>query len=199
MQKSGCTARSHVGRLAMTAFAALLVLSGTAGAASAHTGLDSSTPGDGATVQSLEVVTLRFAGRVAGGPDSVVMTTEDGRPVQLSAPQVTDDTLTAEISGSPPEPGRYSVSYRVKSADGDPVAGSLTFTVAGSAESEPARASEPAPTTATPVAPTETPTATEGAATDTEGSRGTLLLGLGVAVAVAAGIGLALFRRRSRP
>lgn len=183
----------------MSVVAALLVLTGTAGAASAHTGLDSSTPGDGATVPSLEVVTLRFAGRVTGSPDSLTMTTEDGRPVQLSAPQVTDETLTAKISGPTPEPGRYLISYRVRSGDGDPVAGSLAFTVAGSGKSEPAKASEPAPTTATPVAPTETPAATGGAATDPDASTATLLLGLGVAVAVAAGIGLAVSRRRSRP
>lgn len=189
----------------MTTLAALLVLAVTASPSAAHTTLDSSTPGDGATVQSLKTVTLRFASPVSNDAASLTMTSKDDEPVRLSAPKVTDDTMTAKISGAQPEPGRYVLSYSVKSLDGDAVTGDLAFTLAGSAKGKSSPASEPpsptptpTPTSLTPAAsPTVTPVGAGSTTSGSEGGAGTLVLGLGLAVAVLGGAAyVAISRRR---
>lgn len=136
------------------------------------------------------------------------MTGEDDEPVELSAREVADDTVAAEISGAQPDPGRYTLSYSVESVDGDAVTGSVTFTLAGSTTGQPDAASEspsptptPTPTSSTPApSPTVTPAATEGTTSESGDGTGAPVLGLGLAVAVLGGAAyVAISWRRARP
>src|SRR5215213_10563318 len=147
------------GRAALVVAALLVCAVGTlltAPLARAHSGLVSSTPANGATVDRFESVTLRFTEAVRSRFATVVVTTEDDRPIAMAAPSVVGSEVTARLAasaGGPVPAGLYIVAYRVVSADGHPVTGSLAFTVAGSASpdtssapSSSAAAARPTPT-----------------------------------------------------
>jgi hypothetical protein len=113
-------------------------------------------------------------------------------------PTVDGTTVTQALAADLPA-GKHAVTYRVVSADGHPVAGSLTFTTTAA----PASASPSATPTATPtpsaspsasasVAPSPTPTVTtEPASQGSGGGVSTWLVVVGVAVLVALGLGAA--------
>lgn len=131
---------------------ALLVTGLAAWPASAHSALISSTPADGATVEApLTSVELIFNEAVQSEFAQLVVLGDDGVEYQTGAPQIVGGTVTQGVD-SPPD-GGYSLSYRVVSADGHPVEGTLTFTMAaGSSAPEPTVPFEP-----TSDAPTESP------------------------------------------
>jgi methionine-rich copper-binding protein CopC len=101
---------------------------GFPGTAQAHTTLVSSTPEDGATIESLPTtVSFTFDENVAT-PAFVAVTAPDGKSIIDGSPNVLDATVTQEIKPVG-EKGTYSMSYRVISSDGHPVTGTLRFTV----------------------------------------------------------------------
>jgi methionine-rich copper-binding protein CopC len=95
--------------------------------AAAHTGLSSSSPKDGATVQNLpgEVV-LEFTEPV--GEPEVEVTASDGTVVSDGEPEALGRTVTEPLTTDGPS-GTYTIAYRVVSADGHPVSDELTFDV----------------------------------------------------------------------
>lgn len=115
-------------RLATTAAACLLVVFGSAGPAAAHASLVSTDPVDGTVVASSPgQATLTFDERVSLAADGVQTFDADGKPVDTSA-SANDTLVTVDLPDRLAD-GTYVVVWRVVSADGHPVAGSLSFSV----------------------------------------------------------------------
>lgn len=181
------------------ALLALVGLGASAGTADAHTSVRGSTPANGTTVQSLDAVSVRFVDPVMNDFAGVAMTTDDKRPVPLSKPQVTSDTLTATVDGAQPEPGLYVVSYRAVAVDGHPITGSFTFTLdAPGGSSDPPSAAPPAPAPSPSPSPSPSPTAASPADPVATSSARPLAVTLGVSAALLAlGALVWSFRRRA--
>ncbi len=97
---------------------------------SAHTGLESSTPGANQTVQPTDKLTLRFESEI-----------EAGGSLQVSAVDASDNlegTFTQESErmiltlDRPMAPGKYQVDWKIIGTDGHPINGTYTFTVVSS-------------------------------------------------------------------
>ncbi|MDW5613870.1 copper resistance protein CopC [Mycolicibacterium sp. D5.8-2] len=167
-------------RAVMTTLAALAFWLSGVGVAAAHTSLVGSDPAKDASVASpLTAVVLNFSEEINPAFADVAVTSADGRNWVSGSASVEGPRLTVAVGPDRLTNGRYTVSYRVVSADGHPVSGSYTFTIAGVPEqpsptTAPARA---APSTAEPSPPA--PAAKAGS--DTKAS-----------VLTAAGVGLAL-------
>ncbi|MEW2399303.1 copper resistance CopC family protein [Streptomyces sp. NPDC046862] len=109
-----------------TALAALAV---PAPPAAAHTGLDTSSPGANATLAGLPPrVTLTFSDSMTERYAKVAVTGPDGTSAAAGEPQVSGKTVTLALAPAR-SAGRYTVGYRVVSADGHPVSGAYSFTV----------------------------------------------------------------------
>jgi methionine-rich copper-binding protein CopC len=111
--------------------------------ASAHSTLVRTTPsGDVRTVP--DAVGLDFDERPSARFSVVHVLGPDGQRRDAGTLTVLNDTVTQPLAGSRPA-GRYTVDWRVVSADGHPVSGQWTFTAA---EAAPVRAAPAAPTAA---------------------------------------------------
>lgn len=130
------TGTRKAGRRRFARLAAVLavVLAGALGAlvlaaapASAHDSLVSTAPTSGQTLPQIPAsVVLTFDEPAVAMGTQILVTGPDG-PVQQGTPQLVDDTVTQAVAGNAPA-GRYTVDWRVTSADGHPVSGSFTFT-----------------------------------------------------------------------
>ena len=114
-------------------------------AASAHDGLVGSVPAPGAAVPTAPAsVNLEFSGPPVPLGTQVLVTGPDGVEVSQGSADVRGTTVVQPLAGSLPE-GDYTVRWRSTSADGHPVTGSWSFTVAaGSGRSAAAVAEVPA-------------------------------------------------------
>ena len=94
---------------------------------SAHTSLVSMSPPDGSlvTVAPTSVV-LTFDQNIQDVGDGVVVRDPTGANVEEGKPVVLNNTVTEKLKPIT-LPGRYTVDYRVTSADGHPVSKQLTF------------------------------------------------------------------------
>jgi methionine-rich copper-binding protein CopC len=118
-------------------FLALLVLAPSA--AAAHSSRVETNPSDGATRRTLPAeatVTFDEAPKTA----DVVLARPDGKVDKLKT-AVAGSTIKAQLPADGPR-GVYTLSYRVVSADGHPVSGSVTFGVT----TGPAPGTHPEPT-----------------------------------------------------
>jgi methionine-rich copper-binding protein CopC len=96
--------------------------------AAAHASLVGADPEDGSThATAPERITLTFSENI-GDPAFVVVTAPDGEPVPVSDATALDNTVTADVTDVDKR-GTYTASYRVVSADGHPVEGTLSYTV----------------------------------------------------------------------
>ncbi|MEV7974086.1 copper resistance CopC family protein [Cellulomonas sp. NPDC089187] len=96
--------------------------------ATAHNSLISSDPVDGSTVATApEQITLVFNEAAQALGSEIVVTDPNGVTVSEGAPQLADATVSQPLAGDLPA-GVYTVTWRVTSADGHPIDGSLTFT-----------------------------------------------------------------------
>ena len=113
---------------------ALSILLISAPVSQAHTALVSATPGEGAIVTELPAnILLTF------NEDLMVLGNKTINTVSLFSPDgseisgitsVTDGSkLTATIPATQSNLGKYTVKYRITSADGHPVEGSYNFTI----------------------------------------------------------------------
>lgn len=120
--------------LLLTALALLLVLPATP--ASAHAGLVSTTPGDGAVLATApRTIELVFGEPVGLVPDGFRLYDGNGGDRTLSAEQL-DEAVTATVPSNLPD-GSYTLSWRVISNDSHPVSGVLSFTVGQASSSGP--------------------------------------------------------------
>ncbi|AWK87880.1 FixH family protein [Azospirillum thermophilum] len=125
--------------LRAAAILAALLLPGS-GAALAHAVLVESVPADGTRVDAPPSdVRLRFNEPVS--PVAVTAIAPGGKTVPLPEGRVEDETLHVPL---PPDAtaGTWLVSYRVTSADGHPVAGSILFGIGTSPDQSVARQQE---------------------------------------------------------
>ena len=149
------TTRRTLRSLAALVATGLLLVAG-ASATYAHDTLLSTDPADGSTVPvAPEAVTLTFSSPAMALGTRVVVLTPDGRDAAAGEPLLDGAAVTQPLSGELP-PGRYTVQWRVTSADGHPVDGTFAFTAASGTGTP-----EPTPTP-TPT-PTQAPSPTSGA------------------------------------
>ena len=133
--------------------------------ATAHSNRVETTPAQGATLKALPAeATLTF--NETPKTVDVVLASPDGEVTQLT-PQVIGPKIKVRLPPAGPR-GAYTLSYRVVSADGHPVSGSVAFRVT----------SGPAPATATRAAApaTEAPPAAQS----DRGPLAPVVIGLGV-------------------
>ncbi len=107
---------------------AVLAALGTAGPASAHATLVSSDPAEGTVLQTApSKITFTFDEPVQLVPDGLLAFDAAGKPVDIDA-SARDVVVTGKLPDELTN-GTYVVTWRVVSADGHPIAGSLTFSV----------------------------------------------------------------------
>ncbi|GLU47528.1 copper resistance CopC family protein [Nocardiopsis ansamitocini] len=151
------TTRRIGGLLAGVATAALLLV-GPAPAAYAHDTLLSSSPKDGATVDSPPTeVELTFSADIGAGGNGIVVIGPDDQ--EYADGEISIDGAVATVQLAPVETaGEYTVNYRMISSDGHALEDAITFTVPESALPEPTP-TESAPAGETPATSTASPAA----------------------------------------
>ncbi|MDT9698377.1 copper resistance protein CopC [Streptomyces sp. P17] len=175
--------------------AALTALAVTAPQAAAHTELESTKPRTDASLAGLPPrVTLTFSDPMTQKYAKVAVTGADGASAAKGEPQVEGKTVTLPLDTGAPA-GRYTVGYRVVSADGHPVAGSYTFTVKQTAQTPSPSATVQQETAASP---TSVPSPEADQADEESSSVAVpVLAGAGALAAAAAGaVGAYVVRRR---
>lgn len=121
------------------ALAGVLVALGLAPAA-AHAALVGTDPADGSTLDAAPSrVTFTFNETV--GNAAVAVTAPDGSSVDVSDVTAVDREVTATVADVD-QRGDYTASYRVVSADGHPVEGTITYSVSAGRAVEQKPASE---------------------------------------------------------
>jgi MYXO-CTERM domain-containing protein len=109
--------------------------------AAAHTVLKASDPADGATVARIPgSVRLEFNEGILPQFATVIVTGPGGRRYEQGKPAIDGARLVQELK-EPDQTGKYHVAFRVVSADGHPVTGKISFTLAGAALTESPHAS----------------------------------------------------------
>lgn len=132
---------------AVTLLAALALLLGTA-PAFAHSRLISTDPVDGASLDSgPQQVSLTFNESLTPGFNTVTVVGPDGLRYEAGDVVLEGPTVSTGVAPLGPA-GRYEIGYRVISADGHPVTGSVAFTLTtpgtGTGVAPPATADGPA-------------------------------------------------------
>ncbi|WP_018639968.1 copper resistance CopC family protein [Parafrankia elaeagni] len=154
---------------ALTAVAALLlgflVLVTPPRPAWAHSSVLRTEPGNGSTLATPpDRISLVFNEPVWTDYATVAVTGSDGRQVETGQPQVVETTLSVGLPDL--ATGGYHVTWRVVSADGHPISGEFSFTVAGGADSAataaPAGQPTPAATATAVTAPSAGPAGAAG-------------------------------------
>lgn len=162
----------------MRRLAIALLLSGvavvtTAPPAFAHAELTASSPAENASIASAPTrIELTFNEAVTLPADALEVVGPDNVTWQVGTPQIAGAKLTFPVTPNGPA-GRYTIVYRVVSGDGDPVSGSVAFTL-----TSPAVATTTATTTTTTTTTTTVPApaSTEPSQTSpAAGDGGTLL------------------------
>ncbi|MFC6088347.1 copper resistance CopC family protein [Saccharothrix lopnurensis] len=129
--------------LLLTGLVAGAVVLGTATPALAHNVLISSDPKDGSSVEAgPAAITLTFDQPVTGGEgfNTISVTGPEGTRWEADGePTVKDTSVTFPLRPLGPA-AEYAVSYRILSADGHPVSGSLRFTLSKAGDGTPAPA-----------------------------------------------------------
>lgn len=137
--------------ISLTVFAALVP-----SAASSHAALSDSIPKDGAVLTELpQQVTVSLNERVRE-PAQLAVINADGNRINSKTVTVADNTASSQIVNRPGS-GDYTMSYRVVSADGHPVTGTIKFTVEAPTSPSP---SDPDTSTETSPSPVPSPTPT---------------------------------------
>ncbi|NDL60692.1 copper resistance CopC family protein [Phytoactinopolyspora mesophila] len=124
---SARTTRARIGAAVAGALAGSVLIA--APQASAHNALIDTSPDDGSTVSTQPgTVELVYDQFVQDQFTQVAVLDADENPYHAGEPEVDHNTVTQAVEDLPD--GEYTVSYRVISADGHPVSGTFTFTMA---------------------------------------------------------------------
>jgi copper resistance protein C len=132
-----------VRRFAAVVVVACLTLVGLATPAFAHNTLIGSNPANESTVpQSPTSIELTFDQPVQMGEglNTIAVTGPDGTNWTVGPATVASNVVSATLDDLGPA-GAYRIGYRILSADGHPVSGEVTFTLAEAGEGTPAPAS----------------------------------------------------------
>ncbi|NRQ51744.1 copper resistance CopC family protein [Aeromicrobium stalagmiti] len=133
-------------RTLIAAAVTTLAIAVTPSAASAHAALADSNPKDGATLTALpDQVTISLNEPVRD-PAQIAVLDESGTRVNSKTVTVADKTASSQILDQP-APGKYTMSYRVVSADGHSVTGTINFAIEAPTPPTPTAAAPPATST----------------------------------------------------
>ncbi|OZF36758.1 hypothetical protein CH296_06730 [Rhodococcus sp. 14-2496-1d] len=144
-------------RLAVIAAAILTATALSIAPAAAHATLQSSNPAENSELDAApDEVTLTFNQSVQSNFATVTVVGADGTQWGASDPVVDGSTVTVDLDGLGAA-GEYTIGYRVVSADGHPITGSIPFqlTQASPTSAATAATAVPAPTETTPTAAEE--------------------------------------------
>jgi copper resistance protein C len=179
----------------LTLLTGLALLLGSA-PAWAHSRLESSDPADGTSLATApQKVSLTFNEPVQAGFTTITVIGPDGADYHTGTPTEVDDTVSIGVLPLGPA-GAYKIGYRVVSADGHPVSGSVGFTMTtagtGSAAGSAAATSSagpaaPSSAATTSVVPTSTPPDDGGAPVWPWVVGGIVLVAVGVVAALRLG------------
>lgn len=175
-------------RLAVIAAAIFTATALSVAPAAAHASLQSSNPAENSMLDAApDAVTLTFNQSVQSNFATVTVIAPDGIDWAASDPIVDGSTVTVDLDGLGAA-GEYNIGYRVVSADGHPITGSIPFQLTQASPTSAATAASSAP-----AATETTPTAAE----DTDDSSGFPIWIIAVVVVAvgAAGVLLALRKR----
>lgn len=192
----------------LLALAAVLL---SAGRADAHNALLGTDPADGSTVDAPPArITLTFDQPAQALGTEIVVLGPDGAAVGEGDVELVDNTVSQALAADLPA-GAYAVEWRVTSADGHPLSGTLAFTAASGAEAAAPTAPETIEPTAEPTMSTQaeepsneaTASATlapsqELAEDEEAGMAAGLVAAIVVAVLAAAAIAVFVVRERRR-
>jgi methionine-rich copper-binding protein CopC len=121
------------------------VMLGLAAPALAHNVLVDSDPKDGTSLDAgPRAISLTFDQAVNGGENLNTVTVigaDNSHWEAVGEPTIKNNTVTAQVRPLGPA-AEYTVSYRILSADGHPVSGSLKFTLTKAGTGTPAPANE---------------------------------------------------------
>ena len=193
-------ARAVAEVLATVLSAVAVTLIATAVPASAHDVLRSTDPADGTVVDRLpDRVVLTFDEPALAIGTEVVVTGPAG-PVSDGPPQLVDAEVRQPVRAGPA--GRYTVLWRVTSADGHPVSGTFAFTTqqgsAASPTATPGTTTAPStsPSSASTTAPMSVPATSPSATPQTAGLPGPAVVAVLAGVIALLALGWWVFRRR---
>ncbi|OZE34122.1 MULTISPECIES: copper resistance CopC family protein [unclassified Rhodococcus (in: high G+C Gram-positive bacteria)] len=114
-------------RLAVIAAAILTATTLSIAPAAAHATLQSSNPAENSVLDAApDEVTLTFNQSVQSNFATVTVVGSDGTQWGASDPVVDGSTVTVDLDGLGAA-GEYTIGYRVVSADGHPITGSIPF------------------------------------------------------------------------
>ena len=114
------------------------------GTASAHTGFESSTPAEGATVDApVDVVTIVFTGEANPVGDRFIALTPAGVLQEATSIETADDMVFTVRFDPPLAGGEVGLRWNVQAADAHPIEGAFSFTI-----DAPAPITTPPPTVA---------------------------------------------------
>jgi copper resistance protein C len=165
--------------------------------AGAHAELESSDPQDGATLSSAPAaISFVFGEQILPEGNAVTLTdVAAGTRLEVGPVDVKGDTVSVAWPEASPA-GELRAAYRVVSADGHPIDGTITFTVeqaVGTVDATPAAVSaSPAAESASPSAVPASPAPAEG---DADAGLLAWVLGIGVVVLAGAVAGTWVMRR----
>lgn len=112
----------------MSLLGAVLLVTGAAGVAEAHSGLAAASPGPGATVGG-EVAEIRiFYGDVVTAFDATVTNRSTGDVVDVEAELLSDVEAVVRLAEPLREDGEYAVRHTITSIDSDVVEAAYLFT-----------------------------------------------------------------------
>lgn len=170
----------------ITLLAGLALVLGSA-PAWAHSRLDSSDPASGSSLTTgPQKVSLTFNEAVQPGFTVITVIGPNGDDYHSGDITEVDDTVSVGVLPLGPA-GAYQIGYRVVSADGHPVSGSVPFTLTTAGAGSP-QAAPPAGATAAPsVVPTSAPAGDGGAPVWPWIIGAVLVVGLGVGAALRLG------------
>ncbi len=141
---------------ALTLICGLALLLGS-GVAAAHTRLVSSDPADGSTRDTgPTTVSLVFNEAMEPGFSTVTVIGPDGADYRTGDVRADGGTVTVDVAPLGPA-GRYEIGYRVISADGHPVTGSVSFTTTTTTTTAGGGAATGGPSAAPAAAPAAVP------------------------------------------
>ena len=191
-------ARAVAEVLATVLSAVAVTLIATAVPASAHDVLRSTDPADGTVVDRLpDRVVLTFDEPALAIGTEVVVTGPAG-PVSDGPPQLVDAEVRQPVRAGPA--GRYTVLWRVTSADGHPVSGTFAFTTqqgsAASPTAMPGTTTAPSTSSASTTTPTSVPPTSPSATPQTAGLPGPAVVAVLAGVTALLALGWWVFRRR---
>lgn len=169
--------------------------------AMAHAELIESDPAHGATLATVPTqVRLTFNEPVSPAPNPLEIIGPGDATWTIGTPAVAGAVITIPVTPTGPA-GPVTLAYRVVSSDGDPVTGSVRFTLAAA----PVTTTVPPTTTTTtntpePTTTTAAPTGNTAEPADDDGGgvpAWVWIVGAAVVVAVGAGIAVSASRRRA--